>query len=393
MDSLDEMLLIQGVTSDLLWGNDLNFNGVLDSGEVGGSGTGGVDLGWAPYLTIYSREANVSNLGTARVYINDKSITTLQTNLATAFNNAGGNSQNLIMFILAYRMYGPAATTTTTATKGKATTTAPALSSGDQQAAAAQIAADMQKMANSSSSGSGSSNLTAISSLYSLINASVSVKTGTGMNQKTITLNSPLKDPSQQATLLPLLLDQCTTSQNPDLTPRINVNTASQTVLMSLVKQQSSQTATTAQPATTVQPATTTQPGAAVTKTGTTTQTTTGQAAQPAGGLQATDVQNIITNQPQYTGGQAANADYDTPAWLILQAGLSPQTVQAIEPFITARSTVYRFQVLGYFEGGGPVTRLEAVVDSNYGRPRIIYIRDLTTLGKVYDMTQIQLNQ
>ena len=358
MDTLDEMLLISELTTDLLYGNDLNFNGQLDAGEVGGSGnTGGVDRGWSPYFTVYSREANVNNAGAARVYINDKSITSLQTNLTSQLT--AGNSQALITFILAYRLFG--GTTAAKTTGAKTTTTA--LSSNDQQAVTTALNAKITASANSSS---GSGSLTAIPSLFSLINATVSVPTGSGMTAKTVTLPSPLSDPTQQATLLPVLLDSCTTSQNADLVPRINVNTASQTVLMTLVKQNAQSTTTT------------------------TTATTT--TAKPAG-LQLADVQAIVANQPTYTSGEAIDPMYSTPAWLVTKAGLSPTTVASIEPYITARSTVYRFQVLGYFEGGGPVTRLEAVVDTNYGRPRIVYIRNLTDLGKVYDMSQIQLNQ
>ena len=44
------------------------------------------------------------------------------------------------------------------------------------------------------------------------------------------------------------------------------------------------------------------------------------------------------------------------------------------------RSQVYRFQSVGTFEGGGPAFRIEAVIDTNAGRPRIVYRRDLTEL-------------
>jgi hypothetical protein len=44
-------------------------------------------------------------------------------------------------------------------------------------------------------------------------------------------------------------------------------------------------------------------------------------------------------------------------------------------------------QSVGYFEGGGPSARIEAVIDTNAGRPRIIYWRDLTELGKGYELS------
>ena len=54
---------------------------------------------------------------------------------------------------------------------------------------------------------------------------------------------------------------------------------------------------------------------------------------------------------------------------------------------MTARSQVYRVQAIGYFDAGGPSARLEAVIDTNGGRPRIVYWRDLTELGRGYDLS------
>ena len=43
-------------------------------------------------------------------------------------------------------------------------------------------------------------------------------------------------------------------------------------------------------------------------------------------------------------------------------------------------------QALGHFDSGGPTARIEAVIDTNAGRPRIIYWRDLTELGKGFNL-------
>jgi len=107
LDSLDELLLVQGVTAQLLYGNDLNQNGVLDPNED--DGTGQVDRGWSAYLTVYSREPNADAQGYQRIYLNDPDINTLNTNLT---NLLGAQMAN---FIIAYRLYGsatPAATIT-----------------------------------------------------------------------------------------------------------------------------------------------------------------------------------------------------------------------------------------------------------------------------------------
>ncbi|MFQ3650513.1 MAG: hypothetical protein SNJ75_09280, partial [Gemmataceae bacterium] len=60
------------------------------------------------------------------------------------------------------------------------------------------------------------------------------------------------------------------------------------------------------------------------------------------------------------------------------------------ERFISGVSQVYRFQVVGLFESVRPTpsTRLEVVVDVNNGRPRFLYWRDLSILGKGFRFNQ-----
>jgi hypothetical protein len=56
-----------------------------------------------------------------------------------------------------------------------------------------------------------------------------------------------------------------------------------------------------------------------------------------------------------------------------------------VDRYITTAAQVYRVQSVGYFDGGGPTVRIEAVIDTNAGRPRIVYWRELTELGKGFD--------
>jgi hypothetical protein len=102
LDSLEELLLVRGVTPQLLFGNDRNRNGTLESEEDDGSGKS--DLGWSAYLTVYSREPNVDSQGNARVYINDQDVNSMGENLSSALD------PDLANYIVAYRMYGPAPT-------------------------------------------------------------------------------------------------------------------------------------------------------------------------------------------------------------------------------------------------------------------------------------------
>lgn len=63
LESLDELLMVKGVTPQLLYGEDANRNGLLDQNEVDGDSSPPfdnndtfLDQGWSAYFTVHSRE-------------------------------------------------------------------------------------------------------------------------------------------------------------------------------------------------------------------------------------------------------------------------------------------------------------------------------------------------
>jgi len=74
MDSLDEILLVRGVTPQLLFGLDTNRNGILDPEETASNDIPANDsdlyLGWSTYLTLYSKESNLTAEGLPRINVN-----------------------------------------------------------------------------------------------------------------------------------------------------------------------------------------------------------------------------------------------------------------------------------------------------------------------------------
>ena len=60
------------------------------------------------------------------------------------------------------------------------------------------------------------------------------------------------------------------------------------------------------------------------------------------------------------------------------------ETMRELDPFLTARGDVYRAQVLGFFDGNGPVHRQEAIIDGTQIPPRVVWQRDLNELGRGY---------
>jgi type II secretory pathway component PulK len=74
--TIRELLCVKGVTQQLLYGEDTNFNGKLDFNEMDGdeswpydNGDEKLDKGWIAYLTCYSYDKNVDGFGNSRVNI------------------------------------------------------------------------------------------------------------------------------------------------------------------------------------------------------------------------------------------------------------------------------------------------------------------------------------
>lgn len=181
-----------------------------------------------------------------------------------------------------------------------------------------------------------------IPSIMTLIDSVATVpKTVRGANGQSTTVNvsvaSPLNDVNTRNSLLPSLLDETTPRTDYEMLPRVNVNTAPPEVLSALP------------------------------------------------GLTEEDVTAILNARASLAVDDPARS---TGAWLMTAANLTPAKFQAIEPYVTGRSMTYRVQSVGFFENGGPVARVEAVIDTNLGNPRILYFRDLTELGRGFEIAR-----
>jgi len=96
-ETVDELRLVYGTTMDILVGDDLNRNGVLDPNEPDEGGNGQVDPGILEYLTVYSREPNAHSDGTPLVNINNQAQLR-----ALLQSNFGGGRANQVMSRLGY---------------------------------------------------------------------------------------------------------------------------------------------------------------------------------------------------------------------------------------------------------------------------------------------------
>ncbi|MFC1494453.1 general secretion pathway protein GspK [Thermodesulfobacteriota bacterium] len=78
LESVEEVLLLKGASRELLYGEDINLNGYLnsnendaDKGNPPDNHNGKLDRGFYEYVTVYSIEPNVNSDGEERINVND----------------------------------------------------------------------------------------------------------------------------------------------------------------------------------------------------------------------------------------------------------------------------------------------------------------------------------
>ncbi len=203
---LDELLMIQGVTPELLYGVDTNRNYLVDADEQPRGAlaeldniNGQLNRGWSAYLTVHSLEKNMTPEGDPKIDVNAEDLETLHGELEQAMGAAEAN------FIIAYRQYGPAS------------------SSASGEASSAEGASPDFEIEGK----------TPIESLLDLIEATVSIEAKEKEPAKSIA--SPWKDNAgsyQQG--FSDLLDVATVDQAERIAGRININQASRPVLLTI---------------------------------------------------------------------------------------------------------------------------------------------------------------
>jgi type II secretory pathway component PulK len=372
LNSLDELLLVKGVTPQLLYGSDQNQNGVGDEAN-----SNGFTRGWSDYLTINGRTIAVDSTGQLKIWIGGDDPQAIYTALQ---NSSIG--EEMSAYIMAAKLFGtqpmppPAGastgtTTTVTASVGKggkvtvsgSTTTSTPKQTTQQATLDQLLSAVNTKLASTTSSGRAINSIMDLANTRVALPASTSSGSGSGSGgssgskggkSEQLVYDSPLNDPNKLNQLLPQLLDQISTKEAVELIPRLNVNTAQQEVIAGLP------------------------------------------------GLTDADVSAIVSAQ---SGLSPTDLATTTGAWLVTSANVSPQKFKALENYVTGASMVYRIQVIGYVtntgtsnngKGGapsGPVARFEAVVDTNFGNPRFLSVRDLSDLDNPRGFQPTQTGQ
>ncbi|OAI56400.1 hypothetical protein AYO47_09065 [Planctomyces sp. SCGC AG-212-M04] len=379
LETLDELLKIQGVTPALLYGEDANRNGILDPNEDDGDASlpsdnqdGVLDLGWSSYLTVYSKETNLRGDGSPKVNLNQPLLSTLYDTLEEEFG------QDVATFIVAFRAYGPVKPLS----NGNVATTGDATTDDALKKLAEQIAKGvLSSGGNTPSTSRNGMNLSGGSkvmfvSLSELIDAQVSIpasttgssgqggggqgqgsqnqggqagggqsgsSSGSGGAAGGKVISSPWSKGDLSGKWLEAL-NSFSLSDAEFAEGRININQAPREVLMGIP----------------------------------------GMTEEVADAIAA---RKLINSDGSSQSGAAETQS--STAWLYGEGLVDQKTLVAMDRFMTARGSVYRVQAIGSFDGGGAVARVEAVIDATKMPPAIISRRDLSNLGPGYRSDQL----
>jgi type II secretory pathway component PulK len=344
IDSVEELLLVRGVTPELLFGIDSNRNGVVDPAE---QQRGLVDatqtssLGWTSFLTVHGYESNKRRDGTPKIDVNQEDLEVLYQQLSGVIENPDYSS-----YIVAFRVGGQSSI-------AKAATLA---STGNTPSSS-------QSSSNPGSTGDKSQQPAGAGGMPQSVNTNIPVWTGdqiskldlTGGGTKltqildlidsTVTIGgqsyrSPFtSDPLQMASYMPLLMDALSTIEFDKMPGRININECPAELLYGV----------------------------------------------PI--LEAETVEAILEARAQAT--ESENRQYET--WLLVEGVVTLDTMRTLMPLFTGGGDVFSAQIIAYYETSSTATRLEAVIDATGVNPRIVSLRDLSHLGRGFDLSVLGL--
>lgn len=95
-------------------------------------------------------------------------------------------------------------------------------------------------------------------------------------------------------------------------------------------------------------------------------------------------VEKIIGEREPNPSLALASRRHET--WIFSEGLVTLEEMKTLIPFVTAGGCVYRAQVFGYFDQGGPAVRIEVLLDASKQPARIVFWRDISNLGRGYPL-------
>lgn len=344
--TLEQLLRVKGVTPELLWGVDQDRNHLASSLEAAqvplpiDNASGELDGGWASLVTLHSAEANVQADGSPKINVNTDDLRQLHADVEQAIGREAAN------FVVAYRQGGPeqedpaaAGADGTGGAEGEgAGEGAPSEQPTEVKALGADVDAEGVSLEKKPPSAIEidfeAPAAVAVNDLLELVAVTVRVVEA-GQLQPAL-VDSPWQEgDGSLASGLADLMDKLSTTGSPSIAGRVNINQAPRSVLAGIP------------------------------------------------GMPPAAVEAILANRDPAAGATRPERRHAT--WLLAEGYLRLEEMRAISPYVTGQGAVFRAQVVGGYEAGGPVRRLEVVLDTTKLPPRVLSRRDLSALGAGFD--------
>jgi len=396
LESIEELLLVRGIRENpwLLFGCDTNRNSVIDTGAgepdpqtiVGvDNSDGSMNRGWAAYLTLYALESNLNPDGQKKIDLNQSDLQQLYDQIEPVL----GKEQ--ATFIVAYRLGEDAGDTEppsagtnqeldlTQQPKRSLTTVLDLigknvrLTSGNSGGNAGGTTGGTTGGGAAGNTGGGATGNTGGGATGNTGGGAAGntgggaagntgggaagntgggtagnpggSTTGTGVGgtggqtpatPATILQNPFSSDPGAMDSYLPTLMDYVAVATPSPLAGRINVNQAPKAILKGIP------------------------------------------------GMTEQLVDRIIAARDPNPTTALSSRRHET--WLLSEGLVTLDQMKALIPFITAGGSVYRAQVVGYSDLGGPTVRIETILDATSKPARVVFWRDITNLGPGYPL-------
>jgi type II secretory pathway component PulK len=345
LGSIEELLLVKGVTPALLFGADLNRNGVIDGNEQNLANIDNVDnsngvlnRGWAAYLTVDSAEANVRADGTPKINLNMDKLDELHKQLLEVLDKDQAD------FIIAYRQGGPY--TGNESAKPIASQTIDLTQKGNEKFSSILDLIGVKTRIAKSGSGGGPGNgggqgngSKSQGSASRSPSAAQPLQSGGGgsddKNSRVVIEPAFPNDKGAMATYLPKLMDNCAVNAAPAIPGRLNINQAPRALLAGVPN------------------------------------------------LTPEMVDQIISQRDVTMGTQRPEQKYET--WLLTTGIVDLKTMKKLMPMVTGGGSVWRAQVAGgFFTPEGAVQRVEVLIDATKTPAVVRRHWDLRDLGRGY---------
>jgi type II secretory pathway component PulK len=343
LGSIEELLLVKGVTPALLFGADLNRNDVIDGNEQNLANIDNVDnsngvlnRGWAAYLTVDSAEANVRPDGKPKINLNMDKLDELQKQLVEVLDKDQAD------FIIAYRQGGPY--TGNESAKPIASQTVDVTQKGNEKFSSILDLIGVKTRIAKGGSGSGNGGGGAgggggggggRGGVKSLPSTAPGGGGTDDKNSRVVIEPAFPNDKGAMGSYLPKLMDNCTVNRAQSIPGRLNINQAPRALLAGVPN------------------------------------------------LTPEMVDQIISQRDVTMGTQRPEQKYET--WLLTSGIVDLKTMKKLMPMVTGGGSVWRAQVAGgFFTPDGPVQRVEVLIDATKNPAIIRRHWDLRDLGRGY---------